>query len=299
VTTAISLAVAVAVGALGYAWWAARALADGVSALWIVAGIPVAYFAIPAALCLLWFTVSWLHRSPRPADVRLALRDRMRLYWREVLAIAGSIPRMIFYRVLLPDPPPVPARDPVLLLHGVLCNAGVWHPMARYLAARGIRPVYALSYGPPLASIEHFAGQAAAEIDAILAATGATQVVVVAHSMGGLVARAYLRGWGGAKVRRVITIGTPHAGSVHAWLFPGTSLGQLRPGNAWLQALPAPAPGGSPEFVSMWSWHDSMVAPQTSARLEHGRNVEVVGVGHNALLTDPEVARRVIEELKR
>jgi hypothetical protein len=49
----------------------------------------------------------------------------------------------------------------------------------------------------------------------------------------------------------------------------------------------------------MWSWHDSMVAPQTSARLEHGRNVELVGVGHNALLTDPEVAKRVIEELRR
>ena len=85
--------------------------------------------------------------------------------------------------------------------------------------------------------------------------------------MGGLVARAYLRKHGGAKVRRVITIGTPHQGSVHAYLVAGTSLSQLRPGNAWLGALPPPAPG-MPPIVSLWSWHDSMVAPQTSARLD-------------------------------
>jgi triacylglycerol esterase/lipase EstA (alpha/beta hydrolase family) len=299
VTTAISLALAVVAGTLAYAWWAARALADGVSALWIAAGVPVAYFAIPAALCLLWFTVSWLHRSPRPADVRLGLRDRLRLYWREVLAIAGSIPRMIFYRVLLRDPPPAPARHPVLLLHGVLCNAGVWHPMARYLAARGIGPLYALSYGPPLASIESFAGQAAAKIDAILAATGAMPVAVVAHSMGGLVARAYLRGWGGAKVRRVITLGTPHQGSVLAHVFPGRSLAEMRPGNRWLEELGRATAGGGPPIVSLWSWHDSMVAPQASSVLERAENVALMGIGHNALLADPAVFERVAAEIER
>jgi len=65
-----------------------------------------------------------------------------------------------------------PAALPVLLLHGVLCNAGVWRRVARFLAARGVTPVYALSYGPPLASIELFADQTAARIDALLAATG-------------------------------------------------------------------------------------------------------------------------------
>jgi triacylglycerol esterase/lipase EstA (alpha/beta hydrolase family) len=63
-----------------------------------------------------------------------------------------------------------------------------------------------------------FADQVAAKIDAVLAATGAAQVTVVGHSMGGLVARAYLAKHGGAKVRRVVTIGTPHHGSVFAYL---------------------------------------------------------------------------------
>lgn len=297
--TAVTLWIVIGAGAVALGVGASHAVRAGTPVWpWIVA-IPGLYLGIVFLFTLVYFAIAWIRRSARPAGMRLDPRRAWRLFRREFAAIAGSAPRMMTFRAWTRDPRPAPARDPVLLLHGALCNGGVWRSMKRRLAKAGIGPLYAPSYGPPLASIDLFADQIAERIDAILAATGARQVSIVAHSMGGLVARAYLRKHGGAKVRRVITIGTPHAGSVHAWLFPGTSLGQLRPGNAWLQALPAPAPGGSPEFVSMWSWHDSMVAPQTSARLEHGRNVEVVGVGHNALLTDPEVARRVIEELKR
>lgn len=283
----------------GYLFVASRHVAAG-SPVWPwIAGAPLIYVALVTILTASYFAVAWLRRSVRPEDRRLGVRATLKLFRGEWLALLGAAPRMMGYRKTGRDPPRAKAPAPVLLLHGVLCNAGVWRSMKRRLAAAGIGPLYALSYGPPLASIDLFAGQVAAKVDAILAATGATQVAIVAHSMGGLVARAYLRSYGGAKVRRVITIGTPHAGSAHAWMFPGTSLAQLRPGNAWLAALPEPAEGSSPPFVSLWSWHDSMVAPQTSARLSHARNVEVTGIGHNALLTDPGVANRVIEELRR
>ncbi|GMU71279.1 MAG: alpha/beta fold hydrolase [Burkholderiales bacterium] len=282
----------------GYVFVAARQVAAGGAAWpWIVA-VPVIYFAIVFVMTAVYFAIAWVRRSPRPGDRRVGMRASLRLFAREFWALAGATPRLMAYRRIGRDPPRAPARDPVLLLHGVLCNAGVWRSMKRRLSAQGIGPLYALSYGPPLASIDLFAEQVASKIDAILAATGAAQVSVVAHSMGGLVARAYLRRYGGAKLRKVITIGTPHAGSAHAWMFPGVSLAQLRPGNAWLAALPIPSRDSTPPFVSLWSWHDSMVAPQTSARLEYGRNIELTGVGHNALLTDPEVARRVAEELR-
>lgn len=54
-------------------------------------------------------------------------------------------------------------------------------------------------------------------IDAVLAKTGRKQVVLIAHSMGGLVARAYLRAKGGRKVAKLITMGTPHLGAPKAW----------------------------------------------------------------------------------
>ncbi len=71
---------------------------------------------------------------------------------------------------------------------------------AKDLVARQMGPVYTMSYGPPLESIELFVDQVAAKIDAILVATGASRVALVGHSMGGLVGRAYLRRHGAAKV---------------------------------------------------------------------------------------------------
>jgi triacylglycerol esterase/lipase EstA (alpha/beta hydrolase family) len=295
--TAIALWAVIGGGAVAFAVGAAHAVRAGASPWPWIAAIPLVYLGSLLVFVIGYFALAWTRRSPRPAYAKLDWRRALRLFRREYLAIAGSAPRMMSYRTVTRDPVPRPASDPILLLHGVLCNGGVWRSLKRRLRKAGLGPVYAPSYGPPLASIDLFADQVAAKIDAILAATGASQVSIVSHSMGGLVARAYVRKYGGAKVRRVITIGTPHHGSVHAFLFPGTSLGQLRPGNPWLGALPEPE-GDSPPFVSVWSWHDSMVAPQTSARLRHGRNVEIVGVGHNALLTDPDVARKVIEELK-
>ena len=138
------------------------------------------------------------------------------------------------------------------------------------------------------------------KIDAILAATGARRVAIVGHSMGGLVARAYLRRHDPAKVSTVVTIGTPHHGSVHAWLFPGVCLGQLRPNNAWLAELNRgeAAPGGV-RVVSLWSWHDSMVAAQKSGELDGAVNIALSGIGHNALVANPRVFALVAEELKR
>lgn len=297
--TAISLALAMAGAVIAYLWWAVRAVAGGTSWLWFIAGAPCAYFALPVAFSVLWFALSWFFRAKRPQEVRLGFAGMVGLWCHEVLAIAGSAPRMICYRWLIRDPPTAPGAMPVLLLHGVLCNAGVLHPMKKYLTARGVGPIYALSYGPPLASIELFADQTSKKIDAILAATAAQQVVIVAHSMGGLVARAHLRKFGGAKVRRLITLGAPHQGSMLAYIFPGVSLSQLRPGNAWLSELGASAATAGPPIVSIWSWHDSMVAPQTSSVLEGAENIALKGIGHNALLRDAEVFERVAAEIER
>ena len=75
----------------------------------------------------------------------------------------------------------------------------------------------------------------------------------------------------------------------------GSCLAQLRPGNAWLDAMNA-ASFARPAITSIWSWHDSMIAPQLSSRVDGADNIELVGVGHNAILADPgaraHVARR-------
>ena len=283
-----------------YVGWAAMAIAGGASPWGFLAGLPLLYLATLCAITLIWFGLAWAFRAVPPADKRIGFAATIHLFVDELRAIGRSGPRMAFYRQLMPEPAPAPAGSPVLLLHGVLCNAGAMAGLRDDLIARNLGPVYALSYGPPLASIDEYADQVAAKLDAILEATGAARVAIVGHSMGGLVARAYLRRYGGQRVSTVMTLGTPHHGSVHAWLFPGIPLAQLRPGSAWLTELNRTegAPAGV-RVVSLWSWHDSMVAPQTSSRLAGAENIELAGIGHNALLGDRRVSALVAEELTR
>lgn len=297
--TAITLSVSYGAIFALYGWWAFARVAAGAAMLPLVLALPAVYLAVPFLIVLGWFAIAWAFRAVRPREARLGIHGTLRLFWHEFVTIAGNSPRMILYALLMPDPAPLRAERPVLLLHGVLCNAGVWHPFARWAGRKGIRPIYALSYGPPLASIELFAEQAAAKIDQIRAETHAKRVVVIAHSMGGLVMRAYLRRHGGAKVAKLVTVGTPHEGSVHAWMAAGTSLAQMRPGNAWLADLGTPAGDDVPPIVSIWSWHDSMVAPQTSSQIGFGDNIVLGGVAHNALLRDPQVFALLAEQIER
>jgi len=279
---------------------AAHAVARGASVWPFVLGLPAAYLAVVFVVTAIWITLGWWLRAERPDDVALTFRLRLRLFLDEYASLLLSAPKMILYGILMRDPPPGPAGLPILLLHGVGCNAGIWTGFRRYLESRGLGPVYALSYGPPLASIELFASQVAAKIAAIRTATGASQVLLVGHSMGGLVARAYLRRYGGRAVRRLITLGTPHQGSMHAWLMSGVALAEMRPRSPFLTGLNETSDhaDGVP-IVSLWSWHDSMVTPQTSARLDWADNIVIAGVAHNALLNDRGVWATVAAEIEK
>ena len=299
--TALALTFLVLGGVAGYAAWAAHAVARGAPVWPFIIGLPVVYLMVPLAFTCLWFTLAWVLRAERPDDVQLTIAARLRLFGNEFWALATSAPRMIGYRFLMRDPKPAPAALPVVLVHGLGCNAGVWFPFRRYLEQRGFHPVYAFSYGPPLASIEHFADQLAAKIDEVRTATGCVQLVLVAHSMGGLISRAYLRRFGGSGIRRLITIGSPHRGSKHAYLMGGRGLSEMRPGSVWLAELNrdgASTTGGVP-VVSLWSWHDSMVTPQTSSLLPGAENIALTGIGHNALLNDPDVFAQIAAEIER
>ena len=124
--------------------------------------------------------------------------------------------------------------------------------------------------------------------------------MLVTHSMGGLVARAYLRRFGSERVARLITIGAPHHGSMLAHTFPGRCLAQMRPGNPWLVELNRDE-SAAPRvpIACIWSRHDTMVAPQASSALGNAENIALVGIAHNALLTDRQVMALIVLEISK
>jgi len=297
--TAILLLMLLVAGAAGYVSWSQHAISQGDPAWWFVAGAPIAYFAPVLLLVALWFALSWVWRTPRPLETRLGFAASLRLFIGEVLAVAASWPLIAFHRLIIRDPVAQPVAHPVILVHGVLVNDGVWFSMRRRLVQRGVCGIYTHNYGPPYQSIEHFARQLADRIEQVRAATGAKQVTLVCHSMGGLVARTYVRDFGAGHVERIVTIGTPHHGSVLAWMYFGRCLAQMRPGNAWLDELNRDERSRQPApIVSIWSRHDSMVAPQASSELAGAENSALTGVGHNALLLNDAVQAKVLACLR-
>ena len=108
-------------------------------------------------------------------------------------------------------------KYPVLFIHGIACNAGYWYPILRYLYRADVDRLYAISLEPLYLDIPSFAHQVALKVDEILAETKSPKVILVGHSMGGLVARAYTKWHGGKKcVAKLITLQTPHQGTVVA-----------------------------------------------------------------------------------
>jgi pimeloyl-ACP methyl ester carboxylesterase len=118
--------------------------------------------------------------------------------------------------------------------------------------------------------------------------TGHDQVHVVGHSLGGLIARYHVQRQGGdRRVESLVTLGTPHGGSVLAHALPTPLVRQLRPGSPVLRELAEPAPGFRTRVTAIYSDLDQMVLPTRAGRCDHpdlqARNLLVRGVGHMSL----------------
>jgi hypothetical protein len=183
---------------------------------------------------------------------------------------------------------PLAARIPVLLVHGLVDNRSVFSVMQRSLRRRGFAHVCTWNYSPLLTDVARGAADLGAHIERICEQTGYDSVHVVGHSLGGLIARYHVQRQGGdRRVESLVTVGTPHQGSVLAHVMPTPLIRQLRPGSTVLRELTEPAPGCRTAITAIYSDLDQMVLPTHSGRCDHpdlaARNVLVRGVGHLSL----------------
>lgn len=263
--------------------------AGGAAVLTLIVVIILASFLIAAA-----------NASPRPADTRPAPGAMALLWLREIasawLIIIVFMPfeRWLMRRDVAASRAGLP---PVLLIHGYVNNAGAMFILWRAIKDAG-HAVHTVNLEPVYADIDTYAALIEARLAAIQAAASGQAVVLVCHSMGGLAARAYLRKYGAARVARLITLGTPHAGTVLANTALGENGRQMRPGSAWLAELARfEAARWSCKVVSIYSHDDNIVAPQLSAKLEGACNIALSGLGHISLPMSRAVAAHVIAEI--
>ena len=282
---------------LGAVWLRLSIFAEGGVAATIGCAVGV-LVGVPSLLLAAAYAIAAANASPRPAGVAATtVRDGL-VEWAWFLAGFGAI--MPFPRAWMGSEAigRLPAgRRPVLLVHGYMCNGAFWWWMRRRLRARGFA-VATVDLEGPFADIEDLAAGLDARIDALLAETGSDRVLLVTHSMGGLVARASMRARGTGRIARFVTLGGPHHGTVSARLGLGRNARQMEPGNPWLAELNRVETTDVPT-LTIWSCGDEIVAPQATSRLAGADETVLGGFGHMAMAFSTRVEALVAADLAR
>lgn len=278
----------------------------GATGSWALAGIGGAalVLVLRAAITANNFLMTARFASATPASFRLGMAARARLFGEEFIATllqsSWFMPTSAPSERIYDDG----AKLPVLMLHGYGSNSGYWAHLTPLLDAAHISHA-ALDLEPVLGAIDDYVPMVARACASLCSKANAPKVVIVAHSMGGLVARAYLRSQGDACIAHIFTLGTPHHGTSMASFALGRNGAQMRraagaeaPPNAWLQQLAASEGAGARALItSLYTHHDNIVAPQTSSCLPGARNIAFGGVGHVAMGSNRRVLSCLMHEL--
>lgn len=291
---------------------------------WLFFGLLVLVFLIVHATA---YAIRWYEEAKRTSDERglwdFSLKDALPLLTEAVTQLAfialtladlllslRSFPlrrrRPATLESAAPEAPPLPAGGspppsgpPIIYTHGLGMRGLTLYPLARKLGKEGYRTHY-FTYTPPGLPLEAYARQLRDFIENLCLKEGYTDIDAICHSAGGLIFRKYLALWGGEKrIKRLITIGTPHGGS-ELWRFAPLQGGrQLKPGGEFLQSLDAALPPAGVEITAISADFDQLVIPNTNARWEAPgvQNHTVSGSGHTRLVFHPETFRIVKEAL--
>jgi triacylglycerol esterase/lipase EstA (alpha/beta hydrolase family) len=263
--------------AMAAAWWAMQ---SG-SPFWLALSAGLAVLNVHAWALACEFT--WLGRiDPGPGVPKPTLRALWKAWWGEVVTgvrVFGW--RQPFRSTALQDElASARGKRGVLLVHGFVCNRGLWNPWMRRLRDADT-PFVAINLEPVFGSIDGYVGAIEAAVRRLEEAT-AMPPVVVAHSMGGLAIRAWLRRPGAPqRVHSVITIGTPHTGTWLARFAMTENARQMREGSRWLRDLEhGEAPSTRALFTCYFGHCDNIVFPARNATLNGACNHHVPGLAH-------------------
>jgi triacylglycerol lipase len=182
---------------------------------------------------------------------------------------------------------------PVLLLPGVFEPPRFLEPLAQVIRTTG-RPVHIV---PALHRNRYRITESALLVRDYLAEHALQNVTIVAHSKGGLIGK-QLMVWPdtGARIRSMIAITTPFAGSRFARRAPSRVLRDFSPTDATVRDLTTNVEANA-RILSISSALDPQI-PDGSV-LDGGRNVQLNTIGHFRPLADPGLHRLLCAELTR
>ncbi|MFD7630736.1 esterase/lipase family protein [Streptomyces sp. NPDC059851] len=188
------------------------------------------------------------------------------------------------------------APDPVVFVHGWNSDGSIWATMADRFRSDGwpADRLHRWTY-PTSQSNTTTASRLAAEIDRVLAATGAAKVDLVTHSMGSLSSRHYLKNLAGeGKVDAWVSLAGPNHGTNTAYLCGSPSCADMRPGSPFLTALnTGDETPGAARYATWRSPCDLVVSPDSTVALTGAVNTVTPCLQHTAFPADKGVYEQV------
>lgn len=223
-------------------------------------------------------------------------------------AVRGGARRLRFRKPKdLPKPRRRPTKDaaevPIVLVHGYFHNRSGLMVMERALRRHGFRNVHTFSYNPLRKDIPAIAELLKQRVERITMKTGCSRVHLVGHSLGGLVCRYYVEKLSGCnRVHTVVTIGTPHKGTVVAYGGRSPAARQMRPDSDFIKQMVKCRKPRSVRYISYYTNLDAIIVPAHSAVMPNGngsrvKNILVHDLGHLSLLISPELIASIAGNL--
>jgi pimeloyl-ACP methyl ester carboxylesterase len=229
--------------------------------------------------------------------------ERRRAFWLEVLTIFISV-WLFPLGWLLPHPWKVKSGGsrPILLVHGYKHNQTAWLWLRRRLKKAGLGPIYSLNLKGSRGPIQRYAEQVDALAQKIAKETGHSHLVLIGHSMGGLVSSFYAEYLAPpGTVTHVITLCSPLHGTRSASLIAAACGRQMRPGSHLTKDLAKRIEANQNiRYCHLTSQLDNIIFPHQSGLIgADGAHQRVLPAhGHNTVLFSPIVANQVIDWLR-
>jgi pimeloyl-ACP methyl ester carboxylesterase len=213
---------------------------------------------------------------------------------------AGNVTQAIAQGTLAAKAPAQRVGNPIIEVPGYLDLPAFFIPITKKLEAQG-RDVTYLGLFPNMADIRNQAATLAKKVEEVKARTGAKQVDIIGHSMGGLISRYYIKNLGGEKnVSRLIQLATPNHGTIVALAGPGKGADQMHPGSDFLNELNATdETPGAIAYTSIRGGLDEIVIPHDSPILDGADNQFCRFAAHGSIFLDPSAWGYLQNALKK
>ena len=190
------------------------------------------------------------------------------------------------------------AMTPVLFVHGVFHNPATFTCIKQRLTWAGWKRFHEINLLHSIKSIPNNAGRISREVDRLRRKYRVPHVDIIAHSMGGILARYYIQRLGGdGKVRHLVTLGTPHHGTKLSKYSIFPYLRELAPKSRTMRILHETPLPTKTQMTAISGELDVFTRQQEAGTLAGVRQFELSSVGHAGILFSRRATQIILATL--